>query len=74
MIGKTLYNGLQYLPIALFIVCLILFIICPMIPCIVVEEPNGVQYINIGRLVVSFTRKFVLTDSREALEYFYRLR
>lgn len=38
-----------------------------------VEEPNGIQRINLGRLVVSYTRKFALTDPREALEYFYRL-
>ena len=41
---------------------------------LVVEEPNGIQRINLGRLVVSYTRKFALTDLREALEYFYRLR
>ena len=39
-----------------------------------IEEPNGLQRLNLGRLVVSYTRKFALTDPREALEYFYRLR
>ena len=40
----------------------------------VVEEPNGVFRLNLGRLVVGYTRSFTLTDPREALEYFYRLR
>ena len=39
-----------------------------------IEEPNGVFRLNLGRLVVGYTRGFALTDPREALEYFYRLR
>jgi nuclear pore complex protein Nup93 len=38
------------------------------------DEPNGILRLNIGKLVVNYTRKFCLTDPREAVEYFYRLR
>ena len=41
---------------------------------LVKDEPNGITRLNLGRLVIGYTRKFALTDPREALEYFYRLK
>uniref|UniRef100_A0A1X7VWE9 Nuclear pore protein n=1 Tax=Amphimedon queenslandica TaxID=400682 RepID=A0A1X7VWE9_AMPQE len=38
------------------------------------DEPNGIARLNLGKLVIGYTRKFALTDPREALEYFYRLK
>lgn len=41
---------------------------------LVKDEPNGITRLNLGKLVIGYTRKFALTDPREALEYFYRLK
>ena len=43
-------------------------------PRTVVKDPTGVHKLNFARLVMSYTKKFSLTDPREALEYFYLLK
>ena len=44
------------------------------VPCVVVKDPTGVRRLNFARLVMNYTRKFALTDLREALQYFYLLK
>ena len=39
-----------------------------------VKDPTGVRRLNLARLVIGYTRKFSLTDPREALQYFYLLK
>lgn len=39
-----------------------------------VKDPTGVRRLNFARLVISYTRKFALTDPRETLQYFYLLK
>ena len=43
---------------------------------VVTKDPSdaGVRKLNFARLIKSYTRKFEITDPREALQYFYLLR
>jgi nuclear pore complex protein Nup93 len=43
---------------------------------VVTKDPTdaGVRKMNFARLIKSYTRKFEITDPREALQYFYLLR
>ena len=43
---------------------------------LVTKDPTdpGVRKLNFARLIKSYTRKFEITDPREALQYFYLLR
>ena len=43
-------------------------------PCIVVKDRNGVRRLNFARLIINYTRRFALTDVREALQYFFLLK
>ena len=43
-------------------------------PPLVVKDPTGVRRLNFARLVIGYTRRFALTDPREALQYFYLLK
>lgn len=41
---------------------------------VVVKDPTGIQRLNFARLIISYTRRFALTDVREAVQYFYLLK
>lgn len=41
---------------------------------LLVKDPTGVRRLNFARLVIGYTRRFALTDPREALQYFYLLK
>ncbi|KAL5467639.1 hypothetical protein EMCRGX_G031900 [Ephydatia muelleri] len=41
---------------------------------ILLSVPEGVHQLNFARMVISYTRRFALTDPREALQYFYLLK
>ena len=43
-------------------------------PAAVVRDPDGLRRLNFARLVISYTRRFSLTDPREALHYFFLLK
>ena len=38
------------------------------------KDPNGVRRLNFARLIIGYTRRFALTDVREALQYFFLLK
>lgn len=38
------------------------------------SDPRPVRRLNFTRLIMMYTRKFEMTDPREALQYFYFLR
>ena len=40
----------------------------------VVKQPTGVRQLNFARLLISYTKRFALTDPREALQYYYLLK
>ncbi len=40
----------------------------------VVRDPTGVRRLNFARLVINYTRRFAMTDPREALQYFFLLK
>ena len=40
----------------------------------VVKLPTGVRQLNFARLLISYTKRFALTDPREALQYYYLLK
>lgn len=41
---------------------------------ILVRTPEAIHQLNFARMVISYTRRFALTDPREALQYFYLLK
>ena len=50
------------------------FLFTLFMPCIVVKDRNGVRRLNFARLIINYTRRFALTDVREALQYFFLLK
>ena len=42
--------------------------------CAVVKQPTGVRQLNFARLLISYTKRFALTDPREALQYYNLLK
>ena len=40
----------------------------------VVKDPSGVRRLNFARLIIGYTRRFAMTDVREALQYFFLLK
>ena len=41
---------------------------------VVVKDRSGVRRLNFARLIINYTRRFALTDVREALQYFFLLK
>ena len=40
----------------------------------VMKDPSGVRRLNFARLIIGYTRRFAMTDVREALQYFFLLK